>query len=89
MSGDSRCCSSISTASRSSTTRWAMKPATCCWWRSPAGCAARLRSSDVVARLGGDEFVVILEETAERDEVERIAGELLVGVEPAPAVERP
>jgi diguanylate cyclase (GGDEF)-like protein len=36
-----------------------------------------LRSSDVVARLGGDEFVVILEETAERGEVERIAAELL------------
>ena len=36
-----------------------------------------LRSSDVVARLGGDEFVVILEEAAERPEVERIAGELL------------
>lgn len=36
-----------------------------------------LRSSDVVARLGGDEFVVILEETAESDEVERIAGDLL------------
>jgi len=36
-----------------------------------------LRSSDVVARLGGDEFVVILEEAAERHEVERIAGELL------------
>jgi diguanylate cyclase (GGDEF)-like protein len=36
-----------------------------------------LRSSDVIARLGGDEFVVILEETAERPEVERIAGELL------------
>jgi len=36
-----------------------------------------LRSSDVVARLGGDEFVVILEETAERDDVERIAHNLL------------
>ena len=36
-----------------------------------------LRSSDVVARLGGDEFVVILEETAERDDVERIALNLL------------
>ena len=34
-----------------------------------------LRASDVVARLGGDEFVVILDETAERDDVERIAGE--------------
>jgi diguanylate cyclase (GGDEF)-like protein len=36
-----------------------------------------LRASDVVARLGGDEFVVILEETAERNDVERIAGHLL------------
>ena len=36
-----------------------------------------LRASDVVARLGGDEFVVILEETAERHDIERIAGELL------------
>ena len=36
-----------------------------------------LRSSDIVARLGGDEFVVILEETAERHDVERIAGNLL------------
>jgi diguanylate cyclase (GGDEF)-like protein len=36
-----------------------------------------LRSSDVVARLGGDEFVVILEETADRDGIERIAGDLL------------
>ena len=36
-----------------------------------------LRSSDVVARLGGDEFVVILGETAESDDVERIARNLL------------
>jgi len=36
-----------------------------------------LRSSDVVARLGGDEFVVILEETAERNDVEGIARDLL------------
>jgi diguanylate cyclase (GGDEF)-like protein len=36
-----------------------------------------LRSSDVVARLGGDEFVVILEETADRDDVEHIARDLL------------
>jgi len=36
-----------------------------------------LRSSDVVARLGGDEFVVILEGTAERREVERVASDLL------------
>jgi diguanylate cyclase (GGDEF)-like protein len=36
-----------------------------------------LRSSDVVARLGGDEFVVILDETAESDDVECIASNLL------------
>jgi diguanylate cyclase (GGDEF)-like protein len=36
-----------------------------------------LRSSDVVARLGGDEFVVILEEAFERDDVERVARNLL------------
>ena len=30
-----------------------------------------------MARLGGDEFVVILEETAARDDVEQVAGELL------------
>ena len=36
-----------------------------------------LRASDVVARLGGDEFVVILEQTSECDDVERIAGNLL------------
>ncbi len=36
-----------------------------------------LRAGDVVARLGGDEFVVTLEEAGEREEVERIAGELL------------
>ncbi len=36
-----------------------------------------LRSSDVVARLGGDEFVVILGETAESHDVERIARNLL------------
>ena len=39
-----------------------------------------LRASDVVARLGGDEFVVILEEAAERHDVERIAGDLLAAL---------
>ncbi|MCW5701455.1 MAG: GAF domain-containing protein [Bradyrhizobium sp.] len=36
-----------------------------------------LRASDMVARLGGDEFVVVLEETGERDGIEKVAGELL------------
>jgi diguanylate cyclase (GGDEF)-like protein len=36
-----------------------------------------LRSSDAVARLGGDEFVVILEESADSADIERIANNLL------------
>jgi diguanylate cyclase (GGDEF)-like protein len=36
-----------------------------------------LRASDVVARLGGDEFVVILEESAEQADLERVATHLL------------
>jgi diguanylate cyclase (GGDEF)-like protein len=38
---------------------------------------ASLRASDVVARLGGDEFVVILEDAAERADVETATRELL------------
>jgi len=38
---------------------------------------ASLRASDVVARLGGDEFVVILEDAAERADVETAARGLL------------
>ena len=37
-----------------------------------------LRANDIVARLGGDEFVVILEETADRADVEHIAANLLI-----------
>jgi diguanylate cyclase (GGDEF)-like protein len=36
-----------------------------------------LRKSDAVARLGGDEFVVILEETADSNDIEGIARNLL------------
>ncbi len=36
-----------------------------------------LRASDVVARLGGDEFVVILEDTSEPNDIERVATHLL------------
>ena len=43
ISGRLRCCSSISTDSRSSTIRSVMMPATCCCWRSPTGCAAPAR----------------------------------------------
>ena len=34
-----------------------------------------VRASDVVARLGGDEFVVILEDVAEREDVEDVGAE--------------
>ena len=36
----------------------------------------RLRESDIIARLGGDEFAVLLPEVG-RDDVERVAGDLL------------
>jgi diguanylate cyclase (GGDEF)-like protein len=39
-----------------------------------------LRSSDIVARLGGDEFVVILEQTAERGDIEAVTRKLLSAV---------
>ena len=39
-----------------------------------------LRSGDIVARLGGDEFVVILEHSAERDDIEDVARKLLSAV---------
>ena len=39
-----------------------------------------LRSSDVVARLGGDEFVVILDNAAERGDVEAVAQSLLAAL---------
>jgi diguanylate cyclase (GGDEF)-like protein len=38
---------------------------------------ACVRAGDVVARLGGDEFVIILQETGEREDVERVSGQLL------------
>jgi len=39
-----------------------------------------VRACDVVARLGGDEFVIILEETANRDDIARIADGLLAAL---------
>ena len=55
-----RCCSSISTASRRSTTRTATPPATPCSRRWRRSSPDHVRASDVVARLGGDEFCVLL-----------------------------
>ena len=39
-----------------------------------------LRTGDIVARLGGDEFVVILEHSAARGEIEKVAAKLLDAV---------
>ena len=55
----SRCCSSISTASRASTTRSAIRSATRCCARWPSGCRCAVRGTDTVARLGGDEFAIV------------------------------
>jgi diguanylate cyclase (GGDEF)-like protein len=41
-----------------------------------------VRESDVVARLGGDEFVVILEHSADRDEIAAVARKILTALLP-------
>ena len=56
----SRCSTSTSTASRPSTTRSAIRPATS-WSRQTARrLESRVREVDTVARLGGDEFAIVL-----------------------------
>ena len=59
-----RSSSSTSTASRRSTTRWAIRSATSCWARSASRIAAAVRASDTVARLGGDEFALVQPQAA-------------------------
>ena len=56
----SRSCSSISTASRRSTTASATRPATSCCGGSAPRIHGLLRGSDATGRLGGDEFVLLL-----------------------------
>ena len=52
----SRCCASISTSSRWSTTRSAIRSATNCCARWHCRLRDTVREGDIVARLGGDEF---------------------------------
>ena len=55
----SRCSISISTASRASTTRLAIRSATSCSRRWRERLRHCVRDTDTVARLGGDEFAII------------------------------
>ena len=84
-----RCCSSISTASRSSTIRSATTPATCCWWKSPAGCAARCAPATSWRGSAATNSSSFSRRLPSRDDVERIARNLLSVARPADAVERP
>ena len=59
-------CSSTSTASRSSTTRSATRPATACSSTSAMRLSSALRPSDTLARFGGDEFTLLCEDIARR-----------------------
>ena len=68
-----RCCSSTSTASRSSTTRSATSSATSCWSPSRGAWRARLRPTDTVARIGGDEFTLLLDDVTDAREATVVA----------------
>ena len=57
----SRCCSSTSTASRTSTIRSGTRPAIASCARRRYGCSDAVGAQHTVARLGGDEFTVVLE----------------------------
>ena len=88
-SGNLRCCSSISTASRSSTIRSAMTPATCCWWKSRGACAARCAPATSWRGSAATNSSSSWRRPPTRDDVERIAGHLLSVARPAHAAERP
>jgi len=48
---------------------------------------AQLRDSDTIARLGGDEFAVLIGNVGSIDDAERVAGNLLLGLDQAIMVE--
>ena len=71
--GSRACCSSTSTTSRSSTTRWGTASATSCSPRSPSRLAAAVRATDTAARLGGDEFALLIDDAADAEAVDAFA----------------
>ena len=72
-----RCCCSISTASRGSTTPSGCPAATCCSSRWPSGCMPACARPTRSARLGGDEFAILQTEVRSADEPRTLARRLI------------
>ena len=72
-SGASSCCSSRSTASRPSTTRWAPTAATSCCASSATGWCSACASATRSGRFGGDEFALILTMTRDQQDAVVVA----------------
>ena len=68
---------STSTISSRSTTRSAIRSATCCCRRWRGACAACAREGDCVARLGGDEFAILQADVTQPEQVSAFAQRLL------------
>ena len=74
--GASACCSSTSTASRTSTTRSGHRIGDELLKRVTASLSEALRETDLLARLGGDEFMVIVEDFDDPQVLNRVAQKL-------------
>ena len=73
----SRCCCSTWTASRTSTTRWAILPAIALLGTVAQRISAAVRATDTLARLGGDEFVLVQPQTRKVADVVALADKVL------------